>query len=100
MPAKKSDRAAELERLIRKHQALYYNGQPEISDSEFDALWDELSSIAPDSEVLADVGADSADGWPKARHLIPMGSQDKASSPEEFLAWCEKTRHPEYIVQY
>jgi len=100
MPAKRNARAAELERLIRKHQALYYNGQPEISDAEFDALWDELSSIAPDSEVLADVGADSADGWPKARHLIPMGSQDKATSPEEFLAWCEKTHHPEYIVQY
>jgi DNA ligase (NAD+) len=100
MPAKRSDRAAELERLIRKHQALYYNGQPEISDAEFDALWDELAAIDPDSEVLAEVGADSADGWPKARHLIPMGSQEKASSPEEFLAWCGKTEHPEYIVQY
>jgi DNA ligase (NAD+) len=100
MPAKKSERAAELERLIRKHQALYYNGQPEISDAEFDALWDELADLDPDSEVLADVGADAADGWPKARHLIPMGSQEKASCPEDFLAWCAKVDHPEYIVQY
>ena len=100
MPDTTKGRAALLERLVRKHQALYYNGQPEISDAEFDALWDELKSIAPDSEVLAGIGADAADGWPKARHLIPMGSQDKASCPEEFLEWAGKTAHPEYIVQY
>lgn len=100
MAGKTEERAAELERLIRKHQALYYNGQPEISDAEFDALWDELKEIAPDSEVLAEVGADASDGWPKAKHIIPMGSQEKASCPEEFLAWCEKIAHREYIVQY
>src|SRR5208337_2431091 len=43
---------------------------------------------------------DSADGWPKARHLIPMGSQEKASDPEAFFAWCAKTGHAEFIVQY
>ncbi len=100
MAGKRKDRVVELERLIRKHQALYYNGQPEISDAEFDALWDELKTIAPDSEVLAEVGADAADGWPKAQHRIPMGSQEKASCPEEFLVWCAKVAHREYVVQF
>ncbi len=32
---------------IKRHQKLYYNGEPEISDEEFDALWDELESLDP-----------------------------------------------------
>lgn len=106
MPAKnaagagQASRVAELERLIKRHQDLYYNGQPELSDAEFDELWDELAALDPANELLHKVGADAADGWPKVRHLIPMGSQAKASNPEDFLAWCAKTAHPEYLVQY
>lgn len=93
-------RVAELEALIRRYQASYYNGEGEISDAEFDALWDELKILAPDSPVLAAVGADAVDGFPKARHLIPMGSQDKAANPEEFRAWAAKTAAAEYLVQH
>ncbi|MDP3178327.1 MAG: DNA ligase (NAD(+)) LigA, partial [Spirochaetaceae bacterium] len=100
MPRKTSQRVAELERLIRKHQHLYYNDQSEISDADFDALWDELNALDPGNPVLGSVGADAADGWPKARHLIPMGSQAKASDPEEFLAWAAKVGHERYLVQH
>ena len=100
MPRKKSLRVAELERLVKKHQDLYYNGQGEIPDAEFDALWDELVALDPGNPVLGSVGADAADGWPKARHLIPMGSQAKASDPEEFLAWAAKVGHGRYLVQH
>jgi len=94
------ERIAELERLIPRHQDLYYNEKPEISDAEFDALWDELTSLSPDSPVLAGLGADAADGFPKARHVLPMGSQSKAADPEEFLAWCAKASLAEYIVEH
>ena len=40
-------RIQELEALIKKHQNLYYNAEPEISDAAFDALWDELRNLAP-----------------------------------------------------
>jgi len=100
MPTSVRRRVAELERLIRRHQDLYYNGQPELSDAEFDELWDELSTLDPANPILASVGADTADGWPKVRHLMPMGSQEKASNPEDFLAWCVKIAHPELLVQY
>jgi len=87
----KKERIASLERLIQKYQDSYYGGEAEISDGEFDLLWDELKEIAPESEVLKKVGAGyDADGFPKARHLIPMGSQEKASDPQEFLEWAEK----------
>ena len=93
-------RIAELEKSIILHQDLYYNGKPEISDAEFDSMWDELSFLAPSSTVLAKVGEDAADGFPKARHVLPMGSQAKAADSEEFIAWCSKVRLPEYIVEH
>ncbi len=100
MPNDTQSRKSELERLIARHQDLYYNGQPELSDAEFDELWDELTRLDPGNLLLKKVGSDATDGWPKAHHIIPMGSQSKASSPEEFLAWAGKTGHTEYIVQY
>ncbi len=96
----KRDRIAELERLIVRHQDLYYNSRPELSDAEFDALWDELTALSPGSSVLASVGSDATDGFAKARHVLPMGSQAKAADPEEFLAWCAKVKLPEYIVEH
>jgi DNA ligase (NAD+) len=87
----KEQRIAELEESIQKHQALYYNGEAEISDGEFDLLWDELKALSPNSPVLKKVGTGpDVDGFPKARHLIPMGSQEKASDPQEFMVWAKK----------
>jgi len=98
-PAKQ--RIKELEELIKKYQVSYYNGEAEISDGEFDLLWDELKSIKPDSIVLQKVGAaPDADGFPKAKHLIPMGSQDKASNHDEFLTWVKKRKIDTFLVQY
>jgi len=95
------NRIAELESLILKYQKSYYDGEAEISDGEFDLLWDELESLAPDSPVIKKVGAGfGVDGFPKAKHLIPMGSQEKAANPDEFRAWAEKTGLPKFLVQY
>jgi DNA ligase (NAD+) len=93
-------RAQELESLIRDYSASYYNGEAEISDKEFDALWDELKKIDPNNAVLKEVGADDTDGFTKAEHIIPMGSQDKAANPAEFLAWAKKINPDVYVVQY
>jgi DNA ligase (NAD+) len=87
----KEKRIKSLEALIRKYQVSYYNGEAEISDGEFDLLWGELKSLAPDSEALKKVGSSpDTDGFPKARHIIPMGSQDKASNPRDFIVWADK----------
>ena len=102
----KKDRIAELEQLIQKYQSSYYGGEAEISDGEFDLLWDELKNLAPDSPALRNIGnynevsIHDTDGFPKARHLIPMGSQEKASNPEEFILWAAKQKAKTFLVQF
>ena len=94
-----SQRINELEKLITKYQKSYYNGEGEISDAEFDALWDELKTLDPANAILQKVGADSGN-FEKIHHVMPMGSQEKAANPEQFLAWAEKHKYEEYLVEY
>lgn len=93
-------RARELERLILHHQERYYTGNPELSDAEFDALWDELRELEPDNRVFTVVNSESTEGFSKEFHLIPMGSQEKAADPEAFIEWASKRDFDEFLVQY
>ena len=95
-------RVEQLERDIKKYQKSYYGGEAEISDGEFDLLWDELKALAPNSPVILGIGdgAGNEDGFPKAKHLIPMGSQEKAANPQEFMEWAEKRPMPKFMAQY
>ena len=92
-------RIKELEKLITRYQKSYYNGEGEIEDSEFDKLWDELKTLDPKNSILHKVGADSGN-FEKANHIMPMGSQEKAATPEQFLEWASKHVYPEYLVEY
>jgi len=98
--SEKNARVNELEAEIKRHQKLYYNGEPEISDEEFDALWDELESLDPGNPLLKAVGTDRSERWPKSPHRMTMGSLSKATDPESFLAWATKVQYPLYLVQY
>ena len=92
-------RISELESLIARYQKSYYDGEGEISDADFDRLWDELKGLDPDNAVLHRVGADSGN-FDKVRHIMPMGSQEKAADPQQFLAWADKHRYDQYLVEY
>ena len=96
---KKNERIKELEKLIKRYQASYYNGEAEIEDSEFDRLWDELKELSPDNPLLQKIGADSGN-FAKIRHVMPMGSQEKAANPQQFLSWVQKHLYDEYLVEY
>lgn len=95
----KSKRIAQLTKLIKKYQQSYYDGEGEISDAAFDKLWDELKSLDPQNEILHKVGADSGN-FSKTAHIMPMGSQEKAADPEQFMAWALKHTYAEYLVEY
>lgn len=93
------ERIKQLVSLIKHYQTSYYNGEAEVEDSEFDALWDELKTLDPTNPILNKIGEDSG-SFTKARHIMNMGSQEKVSTKEEFLSWCQKHKYNEYLVEY
>lgn len=97
---KKLSRVKELSFLVKKYQDDYYNGESEISDADFDRLWDELCELDPENPVFKKVGADSSSNFEKASHVMPMGSQEKAANPDQFLEWVKKHNYDEFLVEY
>jgi DNA ligase (NAD+) len=92
-----SERVAELRRLIEYHNYRYHVlDDPEISDAEYDRLFDELKALEEEHPELADadsptrrVGAPPAEGFQKVEHLSPMGSLDKVSTDDALFKWHE-----------
>ena len=71
---------------IRYHRDLYYNhSAPEISDAEFDSLWDELKKLDPNNTVLHEVGPEPLPGTVKVDHMFPMRSLDKGTEDEDII---------------
>ena len=91
-------RITELETLIRHHRNQYYNYTPDITDAAFDLLVEELEGLAPESEVLRDVGAPVSSPLAKVLHRIPMGSLTKTQS-EDVSKWLGARDHPSIVVQ-
>jgi len=94
MPDKKAiDRIQALREQINYHNYRYYVlDNPEISDAEYDRLFDELSElenkypelITSDSPTQR-VGATPLEEFKTVRHSLPMLSLNKATSEAEFL---------------
>jgi DNA ligase (NAD+) len=77
---------------IAHHSHLYYNeASPEITDAEFDKLWDELSRLAPEHPQLKKVGSDPPPGSVKVEHLFAMRSLNKSSTEEEVTHFVAET---------
>ena len=83
----------QLEELLKHHKTLYYQGHPEISDPEYDALEDELRRRAPQSYVLNLVGStDEYAAGPggashKVKHQVKMLSLEKTYELSELATW-------------
>jgi DNA ligase (NAD+) len=97
---------------IRRHQNLYYKkAMPEISDREYDALFDELLSlekrypelVLPDSPTKR-VGSDLDNEFPEVNHPFPMLSLDKVYNEHQLMEWIEKTgremeKGPAFVIE-
>ena len=85
-------RIVALAEQIAHHSHLYYNeATPEISDAEFDTLWNELKSLDPDHPQLRRVGAPVPPGSVKVDHRFPMRSLDKATDDDEVAHFVSET---------
>jgi DNA ligase (NAD+) len=82
----KVSRILELEALIKKHKALYYQGRPEITDFEFDKIEDELKKIDPENAALKIVGTTSS-ASDKIKHDKKMLSLEKTYVLDDLVSW-------------
>jgi DNA ligase (NAD+) len=94
-PAVSDARHDELERLaalLRHHDERYYaKNDPEISDAEYDELWDRYQALADELDVPAErrhqrtPGDDHSSGFQTVRHREPMLSLEKANTEAGFF---------------
>jgi DNA ligase (NAD+) len=103
-------RIAELREQIRRHDHLYYvEAKPEISDREYDKLYDELKKleeqfpelVTPDSPTQR-VGGQPLKEFKSVRHLAPMLSLDNTYSVEELREFDARVRKllPNERIEY
>jgi DNA ligase (NAD+) len=90
-------RAAELRDVLDYHLYRYHVlDEPEISDAEYDRLYDELVAleeahpelVTPDSPTQR-VGAAPSEKFQKVEHPTPMGSLEKVTTEEALEKWHE-----------
>jgi DNA ligase (NAD+) len=98
LPSSKDEkRAVELREVLTYHLYRYHVlDDPEISDAEYDRLYDELVAleeakpelVTPDSPTQR-VGAPPSEKFQKVEHPTPMGSLDKVATEEALEKWHE-----------
>lgn len=94
-----AERIAQLRDALNYHIYRYYVlDDPQVTDAEYDALFDELTAleqanpelVTPDSPTQR-VGGMVQEKFEKVKHLLPMLSLAKALSAEELQAWHTRT---------
>ncbi len=93
-------RLDELRQQVNHHLHRYHVlDEPEISDADYDRLFDELKAledehpdlITPDSPTQR-VGAPPSERFRKVEHLTPMGSLEKVTDDESLFKWADDVR--------
>ncbi|MGH3041133.1 MAG: NAD-dependent DNA ligase LigA [Gaiellaceae bacterium] len=93
-------RIADLREQVDHHLYRYHVlDDPEISDAEYDRLFDELQRLEDENPDLATpdsptqrVGAPPSDKFRKVEHLTPMGSLEKVTTDETLTKWADDVR--------
>lgn len=90
---KQSHITALVEKIERYNKA-YREGNPEISDKEYDSLIDELRSIDPNNEWFASIEPAPVKQGRKRKLPIPMKSLNKAKDIHDVMRWAESLGLP------
>ena len=93
-------RLQQLKTLISNYQNSYYKtGKSEVTDLEYDRLFDELLNIESKFPELVTsdspsrrVGSDLTQDFPEVSHTIPVLSLDKAYSTEEIYSFIKRMK--------
>ncbi len=104
------EQAESLRKIINHHNILYFqNDEPEVSDSEYDALLRALQKLEADNPELITldsptrrVGAAPLKEFEEVSHAVPMLSLNNAFSDEELVAFDLRIRErlEENLVTY
>lgn len=78
-----------LQARILEAKEAYYEGNPIISDAEYDFLEDALRKIDPNNSVLKKVGS-SMSHRKKIKHLSPMRSLQKVKTQKDLINWYKR----------
>src|SRR5260221_886917 len=95
-----AQRAEKLRRAIERHNRLYYNqAEPEISDAEYDRLFQELVKLESDHKDLRTpdsstqrVASAPCEGFASVEHRVPMLSLGNAFDEEDVAAFDRRCR--------
>jgi DNA ligase (NAD+) len=92
-----AERVEELRKQLDHHLYRYHVlDDPEVSDAEYDRLYDELKELEAEHPELDDpsspthrVGAPPSEKFQKVEHLSPMGSLEKVTTDEGLQKWAQ-----------
>lgn len=93
------ERMLYLAQQLEYHSKRYYElDDPIITDSEYDAMFEELKRLEAENPSLVDanspthrVGGAVSDGFVKIKHIIPMGSLTDVFDAESAKSFVQKT---------
>lgn len=100
----KKERLEFLTTEITKHDILYENDEPIISDTEYDKLYYELVELEkelgslPNSPTLR-INTSSKSFLKKVKHTYPLLSQEKAHTKEELEKFFERVNDNTFLLQ-
>lgn len=98
-PEQASEQIKNLRHELGKHAELYHAGEPQITDADYDALYQQLEQleqqfpefVSADSPT-AQVGASVSSQFSEVAHAVPMQSLDNAHDHEELLRFDQRLR--------
>ena len=84
------DNVKKLVENLMKWKEAYYNGNPLISDEEFDFEERKLKKIDPNNEYFRKVGYKTSTRDVKVEHIVPMLSMQKVQTAEAADKWIKE----------